>query len=74
MKSTVLAADRSRKELEALRHAYYRLGSLNRRPALLVSTYFGEIGDALGVLAARAVSPRRGEPLARRSAIAYPSG
>ncbi len=70
----VLAADRSRKELEALRHAYYRLGSLNRRPALLVSTYFGEIGDALGVLAARAVSPRRGEPLARRSAIAYPSG
>ena len=47
--------DRSGKELEALRHAYHRLGSLNRRPALLVSTYFGEIGDALGVLAASPV-------------------
>lgn len=51
----VLAADRSGEELEALRHAYHRLGSLNRRPALLVSTYFGEIGDALGVLAASPV-------------------
>ncbi len=51
----VLAADRSREELEALRHAYHRLGSLNRRPALLVSNYFGEIGDALGVLAASPV-------------------
>ena len=51
----VLAADRSREELEALRHAYHRLGSLKRRPALLVSTYFGEIRDALGVLAASPV-------------------
>ncbi len=48
----VLAGDRSRDELEALRHAYHRLGCLDRRPRLLVSTYFGEIGDALGVLAA----------------------
>jgi 5-methyltetrahydropteroyltriglutamate--homocysteine methyltransferase len=47
-----LAADRTGEELEALRHAYHRLGSLDRRPALLVSTVFGEIGDALPVLAA----------------------
>jgi len=47
-----LAADRTAGELDALRHAYHRLGSLNRRPKLLVSTYFGEIGDALPVLAA----------------------
>jgi 5-methyltetrahydropteroyltriglutamate--homocysteine methyltransferase len=48
----VLAADRTADELDALRHAYHRLGSLSRRPAMLVSTYFGEIGDALPVLAA----------------------
>jgi 5-methyltetrahydropteroyltriglutamate--homocysteine methyltransferase len=47
----VLAADRTGEELEALRHAYQRLGSRFRRPALLVSTYFGEIGDALPILA-----------------------
>ena len=46
-----LAADRTEAELEALRHAYQRLGSLTGRPKLLVSTYFGEIGDALPVLA-----------------------
>jgi 5-methyltetrahydropteroyltriglutamate--homocysteine methyltransferase len=48
----VLAADRSADDLEALRHAYHRLGSLPRRPAMLVSTYFGEIAAALPVLAA----------------------
>jgi 5-methyltetrahydropteroyltriglutamate--homocysteine methyltransferase len=47
----VLAVARTGEELAALRHAYKRLGSLLRRPALLVSTYFGEIGDALPVLA-----------------------
>jgi 5-methyltetrahydropteroyltriglutamate--homocysteine methyltransferase len=46
-----LAADRSPAELEALGRAYQRLGSLRDRPRLLVSTYFGEIGDALAVLA-----------------------
>jgi 5-methyltetrahydropteroyltriglutamate--homocysteine methyltransferase len=45
-----LAADRTPAELEALRRAYERLGSLRDRPKLLVSTYFGEIGDALAVL------------------------
>lgn len=47
----VLAADRAEEELEALRQAYHRLGSLTKRPKLLVSTYFGEIGDALPALA-----------------------
>jgi 5-methyltetrahydropteroyltriglutamate--homocysteine methyltransferase len=51
----VLAADRGATELEALRHAYHRLGSVHRRPRLLVSTYFGEIGAALPVLAASPV-------------------
>jgi 5-methyltetrahydropteroyltriglutamate--homocysteine methyltransferase len=51
----VLAADRTDEELEVLRHAYHRLGSLSQRPALLVSTYFGEIADALPVLAASPV-------------------
>jgi 5-methyltetrahydropteroyltriglutamate--homocysteine methyltransferase len=50
-----LAADRTGAELEALSHAYQRLGSLPERPRLLVSTYFGEIGDALRVLAASPV-------------------
>jgi 5-methyltetrahydropteroyltriglutamate--homocysteine methyltransferase len=47
----VLAADRTGEELGALRHAYQRLGSLQQRPSLQVSTYFGEVGDALPVLA-----------------------
>jgi 5-methyltetrahydropteroyltriglutamate--homocysteine methyltransferase len=51
----VLAADRTAAELAALRHAYDRLGSLLRRPVLLVSTCFGEIGAALPVLAASPV-------------------
>jgi 5-methyltetrahydropteroyltriglutamate--homocysteine methyltransferase len=50
-----LAADRTPGELQALRHAYQRLGALGRRPALLVSTYFGGIGEALPVLAASPV-------------------
>ena len=50
-----LAADRSPAELEALGRAYERLGSLDGRPKLLVSTYFGEIGDALPVLKASPV-------------------
>ncbi|GAA0410798.1 5-methyltetrahydropteroyltriglutamate--homocysteine methyltransferase [Acrocarpospora corrugata] len=47
----VLAADRSERELAALRRAYDRLGDLPSRPHLLVSTYFGEIGPALAILA-----------------------
>ena len=51
----VLAADRTAQELAALDHAYQRLGSRLRRPVMLVSTCFGEIGDALPVLAATPV-------------------
>jgi 5-methyltetrahydropteroyltriglutamate--homocysteine methyltransferase len=50
-----LAGDRTEEELAALRVAYQRLGSLLRRPALLVSTCFGEIRAALPVLAASPV-------------------
>jgi 5-methyltetrahydropteroyltriglutamate--homocysteine methyltransferase len=45
------AADRSPAELDALRRAYARLGGLDRRPALLVAGYFGDLGPALPVLA-----------------------
>ncbi|MGH3159134.1 MAG: 5-methyltetrahydropteroyltriglutamate--homocysteine S-methyltransferase, partial [Streptosporangiaceae bacterium] len=74
----VLAGDRSDQDLEALRHAYQRLGTLPERPALLVSTYFGEISDALPVLAASPVEaigldfvagPRNREALALTGGI-----
>jgi 5-methyltetrahydropteroyltriglutamate--homocysteine methyltransferase len=43
--------DRSPAELEALAHAYQRLGSGGRaRPKLLVSSYFDHLGDAMEVL------------------------
>jgi 5-methyltetrahydropteroyltriglutamate--homocysteine methyltransferase len=44
--------DRSAAELDALGRAYDRLGQArDRRPKLLVSSYFDHLGDALGVLA-----------------------
>jgi 5-methyltetrahydropteroyltriglutamate--homocysteine methyltransferase len=43
--------DRSAAELDALGHAYDRLGRATARPKLLVSSYFDHLGDALGVLA-----------------------
>ncbi|GAA2608895.1 5-methyltetrahydropteroyltriglutamate--homocysteine S-methyltransferase [Actinomadura fulvescens] len=48
-----LVADRSDEELAAVRVAYERLGglSLADRPRLFVSSYFGELGAALPVLA-----------------------
>jgi 5-methyltetrahydropteroyltriglutamate--homocysteine methyltransferase len=45
-------ADRSTDELDALRRAYDRLAALPRRPKLLVSSYFGDLGPALPLLAA----------------------
>jgi len=50
-----LAADRTGPELAALEQAYRRLGDLNARPAIMVGTYFGEIGAAVPVLAASPV-------------------
>ncbi|WP_018653971.1 5-methyltetrahydropteroyltriglutamate--homocysteine S-methyltransferase [Actinomadura flavalba] len=50
-----LAADRTDDELAALRRAYDRLGTLPARPRLLVATYFGDVAQALPVLAATKV-------------------
>jgi 5-methyltetrahydropteroyltriglutamate--homocysteine methyltransferase len=46
-----LVADRTGAELEAVRTAYQRLGSLAERPGLFVASYFGHLGEALPVLA-----------------------
>ena len=43
-------ADRSAAEIDALRASYDRLGALERRPAIFVATYFGELRDALPAL------------------------
>ncbi|MFF5229718.1 5-methyltetrahydropteroyltriglutamate--homocysteine S-methyltransferase [Dactylosporangium sp. NPDC000521] len=43
-------ADRTPQEIDGLRRAYTRLGSLTDRPRLFVATYFGELGDALPAL------------------------
>ncbi|QOC92351.1 5-methyltetrahydropteroyltriglutamate--homocysteine S-methyltransferase [Micromonospora craniellae] len=43
-------ADRTPDEIDALRHAYTRLGELAQRPRIFVATYFGELGDALPAL------------------------
>ncbi|SDU83313.1 5-methyltetrahydropteroyltriglutamate--homocysteine S-methyltransferase [Jiangella alkaliphila] len=48
-------ADRTADELEALRRVYERLGGLAERPSILVSAYFGSLGDALPVLASSPV-------------------
>ncbi len=48
-------ADRSEDELAALRAAYERLGAMAERPGLLVTGYFGDLGDALGVIASTPV-------------------
>ncbi|GLZ40748.1 5-methyltetrahydropteroyltriglutamate--homocysteine S-methyltransferase [Actinokineospora sp. NBRC 105648] len=48
-------ADRTGAELAALRRAYDRLSALSDRPRLLVAGYFGDLGDALPVLADTAV-------------------
>ncbi|AWS47977.1 5-methyltetrahydropteroyltriglutamate--homocysteine S-methyltransferase [Streptosporangium sp. 'caverna'] len=46
-----LVADRTDAELAAVRTAYERLGSLTERPSLFVASYFGDLGDALPILA-----------------------
>jgi 5-methyltetrahydropteroyltriglutamate--homocysteine methyltransferase len=46
-----LASDRSSPELAALTHAYRRLGEFATRPNIMVATYFGSVGDAMGPLA-----------------------
>jgi len=49
------AADRSEEELAALRETYARLGGLRERPKIFAASYFGDLGPALGVLAAAPV-------------------
>ncbi|MGC8463650.1 MAG: 5-methyltetrahydropteroyltriglutamate--homocysteine S-methyltransferase [Acidimicrobiales bacterium] len=46
-----LVEDRSPSELDALVHAYRRLGEASDRPSLAISTYFGHVGAAMATLA-----------------------
>ncbi|MEV4164551.1 5-methyltetrahydropteroyltriglutamate--homocysteine S-methyltransferase [Nonomuraea dietziae] len=46
-----LVCDRTKEELEAVRAAYERLCAWPSRPSLLVAAYFGDLGEALPVLA-----------------------
>lgn len=46
-----LVQDRTPAELNAAARAYRELGRATDRPKLLVASYFGRLGDALGVLA-----------------------
>ncbi|MEW9547792.1 5-methyltetrahydropteroyltriglutamate--homocysteine S-methyltransferase [Nonomuraea sp. NPDC050783] len=50
-----LVADRTPEELAAVRAAYDRLGGARARPGLFVASYFGDLGEALPVLAATPV-------------------
>ncbi|GII30840.1 5-methyltetrahydropteroyltriglutamate--homocysteine S-methyltransferase [Planotetraspora mira] len=50
-----LVTDRTGEELAAVTTAYEWLGNLTDRPALFVASYFGDLGDALPVLAATPV-------------------
>ncbi|WFR72192.1 5-methyltetrahydropteroyltriglutamate--homocysteine S-methyltransferase [Prescottella defluvii] len=45
-----LVADRTGDELAATRAVYDRLAAVDHRPAILVASYFGDLGDALPVL------------------------
>lgn len=63
------AADRTPDELEALRAAYQRLGELEERPNLLVASYFGDLGDALGVLVSSPVEALAVDLVAGRSTV-----
>ncbi|TMR92038.1 5-methyltetrahydropteroyltriglutamate--homocysteine S-methyltransferase [Nonomuraea basaltis] len=46
-----LVGDRTPEELAAVRAAYERLGAVRARPGLFVASYFGDLGEALPVLA-----------------------
>ncbi len=45
-----LVEERSDDELAALRRVYQRLGNQTYRPKIAVSTYFGHVGSAMGIL------------------------
>ncbi|MGW3469123.1 5-methyltetrahydropteroyltriglutamate--homocysteine S-methyltransferase [Saccharopolyspora sp. NPDC000995] len=63
------AADRTPDELDALSAAYQRLGELEERPNLLVAAYFGDLGEALGVLASSPVEALAVDLVAGRSTV-----
>ncbi len=52
LEEPALVEDRSPAELAAFRAAYRRLGECSSRPKITVSTYFGHVGEAMGILAA----------------------
>ncbi|PKW17070.1 5-methyltetrahydropteroyltriglutamate--homocysteine S-methyltransferase [Saccharopolyspora spinosa] len=63
------AADRTPDELDALSVAYERLGELEERPNLLVAGYFGDLGEALGVLASSPVEALAVDLVAGKSTV-----
>lgn len=50
-----LVADRTPGEIAAAKRAYDRLSALESRPAILVASYFGSLGDALPAIASTGV-------------------
>ena len=50
-----LVADRTPGEIAAAKRAYDRLSALESRPAILVASYFGSLGDALPAIASPGV-------------------
>lgn len=45
-----LVEERSRPQLAAFERAYRRLGEAEHRPKIVVSSYFGPVGEAMGIL------------------------
>ncbi|WP_248499530.1 5-methyltetrahydropteroyltriglutamate--homocysteine S-methyltransferase [Tomitella gaofuii] len=50
-----LAADRTADEIAVVRRVYDELAAVVRRPAILVASYFGSLGDALPALTATGI-------------------
>ncbi|OZF38150.1 5-methyltetrahydropteroyltriglutamate--homocysteine S-methyltransferase [Rhodococcus sp. 14-2483-1-2] len=50
-----LVADRTRSEIDAAKKAYDFLSAVSTRPAILLASYFGDLGAALPVLASTGV-------------------
>ncbi|MFD9660481.1 5-methyltetrahydropteroyltriglutamate--homocysteine S-methyltransferase [Rhodococcus sp. NPDC059968] len=50
-----LVADRTPEEIAAAKRAYDRLSAVASRPAILVASYFGSLGDALPAIASTGV-------------------
>ncbi|OZF05526.1 5-methyltetrahydropteroyltriglutamate--homocysteine S-methyltransferase [Rhodococcus sp. 14-2686-1-2] len=50
-----LVADRTQDEISSAKRAYDYLSALETRPAILLASYFGDLGDALPVLASTGI-------------------